>query len=455
MAKRRRRKALPQGLFDAQVTALSHDGRGIAHLDGKVTFIDGALVDEKVRFEYSFQRKQFDEGLAVEIENPSPDRVQPPCEHANLCGGCSLQHMNSKAQIQLKQDTLIQQFKHIAGLDLKEVFPPLSAGTTGYRRKARLGVKHVEKKGKVLVGFREKRNNFLADINACEVLVPEVGHRLDKLAELIINLEAKNQIPQIEIAKGDDEVCALVFRHLQVLSDEDLEKIKSFCREHQFHLYLQAKGPESVVRVALDGDEGSEMRLYYDLPQWGLRYAFHPNDFTQVNGEMNRLMINRVMELMAPESRDTILDLFCGLGNFSLPLAKHCGTLIGVEGSEEMVRRAEENAATNGIDNARFHALNLEQDLNALKANSASWVNVPFNKMLIDPPRSGALSVVENIHLFNKLQLLVYVSCNPATLARDAAVLLKKGFRLQGAGIMDMFPHTNHVESLAVFVKGK
>ncbi len=452
MARRQRRKALPEGVFDAHITALSHDGRGIAHIDGKVTFIDNALPNEQVRFAYTFQRKQFDEGRALEIVSASSDRVAPPCQHANVCGGCSLQHMESSAQVRFKQAALLEQFEHIAGVSIPELYAPLISPTTGYRRKARLAVKHVPKKGKVLVGFREKRNNFIADLAQCEVLVSEVGHCLNEIAALIESLEARAQIPQIEIARGDDAVVALIFRHLAPLNEQDIARLRAFCARHSFHLYLQSGSAETVKRVALRA-ETLEPRLHYALPDYGIRYAFHPCDFTQVNGDLNRLMIARVMELLALTTEDVVLDLFCGLGNFSLPIAKQVKQLVGVEGSDAMVQRAHENAALNNLMNTRFFTLNLEQNLSELKKDKSSWVNMPFNKMLIDPPRSGALSVVEQIDVFSQVQRLVYVSCNPATLARDTAMLVKKGFTLQGAGVMDMFPHTNHVESLALFVR--
>lgn len=461
MARRRRRKALPQGLFDAEITRLGHDGRGIAHIDGKVIFIDGALPGEQVKFEYSFQRKQFDEGRAVEVERASPDRVEPPCRHAQVCGGCSLQHMASEAQLHFKQSTLLEQFEHFAQVSIPRLLEPLKSPTVSYRRKARLAVKYVEKKGKVLVGFREKRNSFIADIEQCETLVREVGHRLDLIAHLIEGLEARAHIPQIEIAKGDDSTVALVFRHLQPLSKPDLDKLKDFCKTHDFHLYLQAKGPTSIERIAVDAEQQAMQntqqalfeRLHYALPEFDVRFAFHPCDFTQVNGDINRLMLERVMHLLAVDKNDVVLDLFCGLGNFSLPLARLAGQVIGVEGSEDMVNRAQENAALNAIENVEFYSLNLDQDLALLKNQPDSWINKGFNKMLIDPPRSGAQAVVENIKLFSSVSTLVYVSCNPATLARDTGILLEQGFVLDAAGVMDMFPHTQHVESVALFTR--
>jgi 23S rRNA (uracil1939-C5)-methyltransferase len=457
---RRRRKVLPQGTFDARIERLSHDGRGVAHLNGKITFIEAALPGEQVRFEYSFQRSQFDEGFAVEVENAAPERVKPPCEFAQLCGGCSLQHMSNEQQIALKENTLKDQFKHIAGMEIPDIFPALRASTLHYRRKARLGVKYVAKKEKVLVGFREKRSNFLADINRCEVLVKEVGHKLDALAELISTLDARAEIPQIEIAKGDDSSVALVFRHLKPLSDSDFKALGEFCLAHDFHLYLQAKGPESVYRVALDKEDASAPafeRLYYRLPNHQLNFAFHPADFTQVNGDINRLMIERVLALLAPNKQDVILDLFCGLGNFSLPLARYSQAVVGIEGSEVMVQRALENAQLNELDNCEFYSLDLTRNLRDLikdpQASVHQWVYKAYNKLLIDPPRSGAQELLECIDLFKDLRKVVYVSCNLATLARDSAILVSKGFKLQGAGVMDMFPHTNHVESLAVFEK--
>lgn len=457
MSRRRRRKALPQGLFTAEIARLAHDGRGIARIDGKVIFIDGALPGEQVKFEYSFQGKQFDEGRVIEVERASPDRVEPPCRHARICGACSLQHMASAEQIRFKQNTMLEQFEHFAQARVPRLLEPLNSPTVSYRRKARLAVKYVEKKGKVLVGFREKRNSFIADIEQCETLVREVGHRLDLIARLIEGLEARAHIPQIEIAKGDDSTVALVFRHLQPLSEADLDKLKSFCITHDFHLYLQAKGPESIEGITLETGQKDQYssfeRLYYALPEFDVRFAFHPCDFTQVNGDINRLMIERVMDLLAVNKNDVVLDLFCGLGNFSLPLARLASFVIGVEGSEAMVSRAQENAALNSIENVEFYSLNLDQDLAQLKNQPDSWINKDFNKMLIDPPRSGAQEVVESIKLFSGVSTLVYVSCHPATLARDTGILLEQGFVLEAAGVMDMFPHTQHVESVALFTR--
>ena len=457
---RRRKKVLPQGVFDARIERLSHDGRGIAQLNGKIIFIEAALPGEQVRFEYSFQKKQFDEGFAIEVLNAAPERVLAPCDFARLCGGCSLQHLATEQQIALKQSTLKDQFRHIAGIDIPEIFPSLCASSLHYRRKARLGVKYVAKKEKVLVGFREKRSNFLADINRCEVLVKQVGHKLDLIAALILSLEARADIPQIEMAKGDESSVALIFRHLQPLSESDLKALAEFCITHDFHLYLQAKGPESVYRVALGAEAENKEdfeRLFYQLPNHDLRFAFHPSDFTQVNGELNRLMIDRVVELLKPDQEDVILDLFCGLGNFSLPLARYSKSLTGIEGSEVMVQRAQENARRNALSNAEFYSLDLTRNLRELTQDAHSsvhqWLHKAYNKLLIDPPRSGAQELVECIDLFKELRQIVYVSCNPATLARDSAILSSKGFKLRGAGVMDMFPHTNHVESVAFFEK--
>ncbi|MEE4249282.1 MAG: 23S rRNA (uracil(1939)-C(5))-methyltransferase RlmD [Alcanivoracaceae bacterium] len=423
------------------VEALSHDGRGIARPDGKTTFIDGALPGETVLCKYTMQRGKFDEGRTLDVRVASPHRVTPPCRHADRCGGCSLQHLDSDEQVHLKQKMLEEQLRHFGKLTPQRWLAPLRGPVTGYRSKARLGVKYVEAREQVLVGFREKRNSFIAALEHCEVLVPSVGQSLSELAEMIAGLEGKRRIPQIEVAAGDDDV-ALIFRHLDPLSAADQQKLIGFCQQRAWHCYLQPGGEQSVHRVwPVEG----EQRLTYRHPSAQLQLAFHPTDFTQVNGEINRAMVPLALDLLDIQAEHRVLDLFCGLGNFTLPLARHAAHVTGVEGSQAMVERGYENARLNGLGNIDFYAFDLTRDVSA-----QSWATARYDRVLVDPPRTGALEMMPLLAKTGA-QKVVYVSCNPATLARDAGELVKHGYRLVAAGVMDMFPHTTHVESIALF----
>lgn len=440
---RSRKKRLPTEPVKATIESMSHDGRGVAHLEGKAIFIHGALADEEVMFTYTRKRQKYDEGVATEILSPSSDRVEPVCKHFNICGGCSLQHLNSEAQIRLKQDSLLNGFEKIAKVPVPEVFPPLTASkSTGYRRKARLGAKYVPKKGRVLVGFREKGSSFLADIHSCEVLHPRVGQLLIPLSDLIGGLSIKDKVPQIELSMGDED-CVLVFRIMEPLTAEDETMLMQFGAEHDMHIYLQEAGPDSVRPL-----QGEPINLHYALPDFGIDVRFLPNDFTQVNSELNRLMVARAVELLDPQSDDRVLDLFCGVGNFTMPLATRAKLVVGVEGDSALVARARENAERNGIDNVSYYTANLYESL-----QHEQWLTAKYDKALLDPPRSGALEVLEYLPKLG-IKRIVYVSCYPGTLARDAGELVNvHGYRLLGAGVMDMFPHTAHVESIAVFEK--
>ncbi len=438
---RRRKKQLPETPVAATIESLSHDGRGIARLDGKTTFIDNALPGEQVFFQYTFMRRKFDEGRAVEILDPSPDRVTPPCAHSLICGGCSLQHLDPAVQIQRKQAVLAEQLVHFGGLRPDRWLEPLTGPVTGYRGKARLGVKYVDAKGDTLVGFREKRNSLIADLAQCEVLIPEVGHRFRDLRALINGLDGRRRLPQIEVARGDDAV-ALVFRHLDPLSPADQGALVAFCREHGLQCYLQPGNESTVHRV---WPEEGEERLYYRHPQADVEMAFHPSDFTQVNAEINRRMVPLALDLLEVEAHHQVLDLFCGLGNFTIPAARRAAGVVGVEASDAMVRRGYENARRNGLENVAFHAWDLDSE-----PKGQPWARQRYERVLLDPPRSGALEMVRMMPQFGA-EKLVYVSCNPATLARDAGELVARGYRLSGAGVMDMFPHTAHVESIALF----
>lgn len=439
---RRNRKPLPSEPARARIDSLAHDGRGVAHVGGKATFIDGALPGEEVLFVYRLQRKRYDEGDVVEIIAPSPQRVTPRCPHYTVCGGCSLQHLAPAAQIQMKEELLLEDLRRIGDVVPEEVMPPLIGPHWGYRRRARLGAKYVEKKQAMLVGFRERRSSYLADLGRCEILHPAVGERLPELRELLRGLRAYNRIPQVEVAAGDEAV-ALVFRHLDPLDEADRAALRAFGERQGFLIYLQPGGPGSVVPLWPE-----DARLVYRLPAYAIELEFRPVDFTQVNGTMNRLMVDQAMDLLAPHSHERVLDLFCGLGNFTLAVARRAAAAVGVEGDPNLVQRAADNAGRNGIANAEFHAA----DLDAADA-LWPWAGKRFDKILLDPPRTGALEAVRRIGALGASRI-VYVSCNPATFARDAAELVHaQGYRLLRVGVMDMFPHTTHVECMALFEK--
>lgn len=442
MARRNRRRKLPQDPVQATIESLSHDGRGVARIEGKTVFIDGALAGETVQFLYTKTHSKFDEGKAIEVSNPSVDRVAAKCQHFGVCGGCSLMHMSPEAQLTLKQNTLMEQMSHFGHVTPREWSEPLKGQLLGYRRKARLGVKHVPKKERVLVGFREKGTPYLALLEQCEVLDPRVGARLVDLGEMIAGLEGYNRIAQIEVAM-DDEHVALVFRNLDALSDLDQQVLIEFGQQNDFWIYLQSGGPDTVTAIW-----PTSPQLSYE-PEPGLTMHFEPTDFTQVNAGINQKMIQKAITLLDVSEQDRILDLFCGLGNFSLPMAKRAGQVVGVEGDAALVRHAQNNASLNKVDNAIFE----QADLTTTTLKEYDWAKAGFNKILLDPPRSGAFEVLPQLAELGA-ERIVYVSCNPATLARDAGELVNQlGYTLVSAGIMDMFPHTKHVESIAVFDK--
>lgn len=427
------------------IEKFSHDGRGIARIDGKTTFIQGALPGETVVFKYLRRKRDFDEGYVLSIVTPSIHRVKPPCEYHGLCGGCSLQHLASPMQIEEKQTLFLDMLERIGHCRPDNVLPPLVASSLHYRNKARLSVRYSAKTETLFVGFREKNSpRYVTNINQCSILNSRVDAQLQNLRQLIASFDRPDTIAQVEVAAGDDDV-ALVIRNMEPLSAGDEGKLIQFAQSTGFRLFLQPSGPDSVYLFY--PKDGSEF-ITYRLPSEDISFAFHPTDFTQVNATLNRLMVPHALSLLALNEDDVVLDLFCGLGNFSLPIARKCTKVIGVEGSETMVQRAYMNATLNNINNAEFFSANLDDEVVFERLKQYK-----VNKLLIDPPRVGALEIVKRIE-YLKPERIVYVSCNPATLARDAGILVnEKGYRMTNAGVMDMFPHTDHVESIALFEK--
>ena len=451
MSRRRfRRKKLPQELVNVDIEALNHEGRGIARIEGKVAFVDGALKGENVDARYVYRRSNLDELKAENINQPSSYRVDPICKFSGICGGCSLQHMNTTQQIIFKEGVLIEKLKQELS-DREITFKTLnriSGDHWNYRRKARLAVRVVEKKGGALVGFREKYSSFITDMDDCKVIVAEVAQLIVPLRRLINSLDIGNYVPQIEVAVGEESDCgskkkiALVIRHLQEFTDTDLVSLLQFGKDYAIELYLQPKGVGSVHKFFPADDFP---RLQYFLPAFDLKFLFHPMDFTQVNSGLNRSIVSHAVDLLKLRKQDTVLDLFCGLGNFTLPIATRALSVVGVEGSLEMVARGTENAKNNDILNAEFYAADLTKCFKHEK-----WAERTYDKILLDPPRSGAIEIIETISAIGAKKI-VYISCNPSTLARDTKVLIGSGYRLLATGVMDMFPHTTHVESVAEF----
>ncbi|MFT4099942.1 MAG: 23S rRNA (uracil(1939)-C(5))-methyltransferase RlmD [Burkholderiaceae bacterium] len=454
-------------LFD--IESLDLDANGVARADGKVVFVRGALPGERVRASIVRSKPKFDVAATAEVLRESPLRVVPRCPHFGVCGGCSMQHMDARGQLSIKQRVLEDQFLHLAGgLRPETVLRPLAGPSWGYRQRARLSVRHVEKKGGVLVGFHERGSSYVADMRECHVLPPRVSALLLPMRELVAGLSIRDRMPQIEVAIGDD-VLALVFRVIEPPSDADRRALTAFARLHDLEVWLQPKGPDTIALLA-DGCPDAApptllastpaasrppapvSRLAYTLPEFDVRMPFRPTDFTQVNHDVNRALVGRAIRLLDCQPGETVADLFCGLGNFTLPLARRVGgqgRVLGIEGSATLTARATDNASVNGLqDRVEFRTANL------FDMTPAAWRELgAFDRVLIDPPREGALEVVKGIAADpHAPRRIVYVSCNPATLARDAAVLAHTGgYRLVAAGAINMFPHTSHVESIAVF----
>ncbi|MEY3628961.1 MAG: hypothetical protein RLY91_727 [Pseudomonadota bacterium] len=428
-----------------QVDTLDLEARGIARRDGKVIFIEGALPTERVSV-HTFRRKPSYEIARVEqIHRPAALRVTPRCPHFGVCGGCLMQHLEPSAQVAIKQRALEDGLSHLANVKAARMLAPLHGPYWGYRYRARLAVRWVAKKGTVLVGFHERKSSFVADIRTCHVLPPHVAALLLPLRSLMMSMSAPDRFPQIEVSVGE-AVTALVLRHLMPLTESDLAHLRRFASDHNIQWWLQSKGPDTVH--ALEPEH--ETALTYTLPEFGLTMPFRPTDFTQVNHQINRVLVSRALTLLEPEPTDRIADMFCGLGNFTLPLATKCREVVGLEGSPTLTQRAQSAASTYGLKHVSFSTLNLFEV-------SADWLQSLgyFDRMLIDPPREGALALAQALvqtPTEQRPRRIVYVSCNPATLARDAAILVHEGgYRLSSAGVVNMFPHTGHVESIAVF----
>ncbi|MCP5143859.1 MAG: 23S rRNA (uracil(1939)-C(5))-methyltransferase RlmD [Gammaproteobacteria bacterium] len=422
-------------LLTLEIERLTHEGRGVAHLNGKTVFVTGALPGEQVLARRVRKHRRYEEAVTVEVQRAAEIRVAEQCAHAAVCGGCSLQHMPADEQIRFKQSVLADLFQHQAHIQPARWLAPLTGPAFGYRRRMRLAAKHVEAKGGVLVGFREKGGRYLTDMHACPVLAAPMGELIQPLRDLLGGLSIAGQIPQLEAAVADNAV-ALVVRHLADLSHSDVASLQAFGQLHAIDIWLQPGGPATIHPLS-----GDARTLSYEVD--GITLEFSPVDFTQVNNDINRQMVAQAMALLDAGPDDHVLDLFCGLGNFSLPLARRARFVTGIEGDAGLVALATRNAANNGITNAAFKVADLTKDMSAVPAD--------ISRVLLDPPRSGALEALQAMNLHG-VDRVVYVSCNPMTLARDSEVLVKQhGYRLTAAGVMDMFPHTAHVESMALF----
>jgi 23S rRNA (uracil1939-C5)-methyltransferase len=421
------------------VVGLSQDGEGIVRA-GKVALVAGALPGETILFRRARRHRQYDEARLEAVLEPAAARVPARCRHFDICGGCALQHLDHHHQLDLKQQQLAETLERIAHLQPPHWLEPLRSPPWAYRRRARLGVKYVAKKGRVLVGFRERGSHLIACLEHCEVLATPVGALIAPLAEMIGQLSIREQLPQIEVAVGEPAV-ALVLRVLQAPSAADLELLRAFERQHAVHFYLQSGGLDSVRALSEPAP-----RLCYRHPDAAVELEFKPTDFIQVNAAVNRALVARAPELLQLTADSRVLDLYCGLGNFSLPLARHAGSVVGIEGETALIERARSNARLNGIDNAEFH----RADLSGAALSAAPWLRQAFTHVLLDPPRTGAREMLPQIARLAP-QRLLYVSCHPGTLARDLGQLVHQhGFELLAAGVVDMFAHTAHVESLAV-----
>jgi len=436
----RSRKKLSDQPFELEISSYDAKGLGLARFEEKTLHVFDALPGEKIIARNLFGRKNRGKAETLEVLQASTDRVQARCPSFGNCGACSLQHMSMDAQLARKQAALLQCLIDTGGVEPRQVFAPLDASHWNYRRKARLSVRDVTAKERVLIGFRERNGRYVADMDECHILHRTIADALPKLSRLIQTLDCRSSIPQVEVACGDVR-CAMIIRHLEDLSAHDIESLRSFASETGVGIYLQASGPKSVELLG-----PAEFQLEYRFDELDLRFQFEPLDFIQVNGELNQQMVRRALELLDPQPEDNLLDLFCGLGNFTLPLARIGGQVTGVEGSAEMVERARANADLNGLSNTRFHLADLYK-----AGDEPPWPTDRYNKILLDPPRSGAAELLPWI-VASGAKRVLYISCNPETLAIDAGVLVQQHkFNFLGAGIMNMFPHTHHSEAIALF----
>ena len=439
---RRRRRRLPDEPVEVEISDLSHDGRGVGRIDDKVVFVHGALPGERVSARLTGRNRRFDEAVVLAVDSPSSQRVSPECPWFGYCGGCALQHLDHFAQLEWKQQRLAENFRRIGKVEPGAWMAPIYAEAWNYRRRARLSARNVPGKGRVLVGFREIGGRYVADIEACRILHPAFADRLMDLSALIGRLSIPDRIAQVECAAGD-ETAAIVLRHLEPLTSDDEKTLIDWSERTGIAVWLQPAGPDSVTLLWPERHQ-----LSYRLEDFGVTLDFHPQQFIQVNAAVNRQLTRKAVALMEAGPEDRILDLFCGLGNFSLPLATRAGEVLGVELDESLIEAGAANAAANGIENVRFVAADLMQSVDEL-----GWMRQSFDGVLVDPPRSGAAEILPLIAATGA-PTVVYISCDPATLARDAGTLSNEyGYRLEKAGIADMFPHTAHVESLALFRK--
>lgn len=426
------------------IESLDHEARGITRMDGKAIFVEGALPGETVEYASFRKKPTFEIAHLVRVLRPSPQRVEPRCPHFGICGGCAMQHINPMAQVAIKQRVLEDSLWHLGRVRPEQILPPIQGEPWAYRQRARLSVRKLPKENGMLIGFHERKSNYVADIRQCEILPLHVSNLLMPLRVLFAGLSISRHLPHIEIAVGE-RCTAVLLRILEPLSVADGQALRDFSDQHQIAFYLQPKGPDSVFLFC----PAQDVRLSYALPEFNLELDFKPTDFTQVNHAVNRVMVRRVLRLLDPKPGERVADMFCGLGNFTLPIARLGASVLGVEGSANLVRRGQESAAVNGLsESVSFGVANLFE---CTEASVAALGH--FDKMLIDPPRDGAMALVKSLGV-NAPARIVYVSCNPATLARDAGILVSAyGYRFTAACAVNMFPHTAHVESIAVFEK--